>query len=171
MAKQPDPRIKVTVIAILASDAAPASILGSETLRTHFALNTPTTKVSPCASENENSLGVNEKWTFVCFEEAQIEIEVKHCVNKEGKACLTVRAPQNQVFQYTAPCDKFLAIMTFYQARERIPPVWVAQAMFQCATPGPLSPVRASATLLEGRTRPRLMLAICVQPCKAKRPR
>jgi len=120
------------------------------------------------ATISEKALGANEKHTFNCLEDAKAVVVIRRCVVKDGKATLAVTAPLQNELVYDTACGKFFPLITPYQAKETIPQSWVTQALAQALSQRPLGSVMALDTLLSGRNQPRLIVAVCVQPCLTK---
>ncbi len=168
-AKQPEASVQITVVVILASDRCKCidprlAEIACELQKAHPKLTGFTV-----VSMTKMSLPADGKGKFVCIEDTCVEVVVRKCVDANNKVCLQVTAPLQDKVVYDTICGKFCLIMTRYKVPEQIPPTWVAQALGRAIGGGPVAgPLMAAGTLLEGRTRARLVLAICAQPCNGK---
>jgi hypothetical protein len=119
-------------------------------------------------SRSQKSLAAKEKGSFACLEDAVVEVVIHQCEDKNNQVHLTVKAPVQGLVVYKANCGKFFPMVTGYEAKEQIPPAWASMAVGHAASPGWMGMVQSMATLTEGRCRPRLVIAICVEPCSGK---
>jgi hypothetical protein len=167
--KQPDAKVQVTVVAVLASDRCKCVDPMLEEIAKELQIAYPKLTGFALASMTQMSIPVNGKEKFACVDGLTIEVAVRTCADANNKVRLAVKAPLHRELVYECICGKFVLMMTNLQAAERIPPMWVAMALGQAAGGGPMcGPLQASATLVEGRCRPRLILAIRAQPCNGK---
>jgi hypothetical protein len=166
--KQPQPKVAVTVVVILASDRCPfvdprlkdfaVEIQKKDKSLTGFTLLTMTQK----------SLPAEEKAIFPCMDDCEVHVIVKQCPDKMNRVCLAVTAPQNGEIEYRCVCGKFLPIVTRYLTCEKVPPVYVAVALGYLCSNNPTQRMMAIDTLNRGRGHYRLIVAISAQPCNGK---
>jgi hypothetical protein len=166
--KQPEPKVNVTVVVILASDRCPfidprltaiaAEIQKGDRSLTGFML----------LSMTQQSLPVDQKATFRCVDDCKLDVVVHHCPDKMNKVCLAVTAPEQSEIIYRCVCGKFLPIVTRYLTAEKVPPVHLAVAVGYLCARKPIQQLLALETVERGRGRYRLILAIRVQPCPGK---
>jgi hypothetical protein len=167
-AKQPEAKVKVTVVVILASERC--QFIDPRLKNVAVEVQKKDAKLTgfTLVSMTEMALGVDVKVAFPCVEDCTAQVLVHHCVDNENKVCLAVTAPLQNEIVYKTVCDKFLPIVTCYQTKERVPAKWIATALLQSAGGGPLGSLMACDTIDAHRCRDRLILAIRVQACKAK---
>jgi hypothetical protein len=166
--KQPEPKVKVTVVAIMASDRCKCIDPRLKEIAAELqSINKRLTGFS-VASITEQSLLANEKGKFACLSDACVEVVIQQCVDKNGVVCLGVKAPLQNELVYKSVCGKFFLLVTRYQAPEQIPPMWIAKALSQSLSMSPAGPLMAVDTLMQGRTRARLIIAVRAEPCLAK---
>jgi hypothetical protein len=166
-AAQPGKRVKVTVVVILASDhdcgVDPRLKCIAEEVRKHD----PSLRGFRLFSMACESLAVDEKASLRLVEGATTDIVVHCCGDKNNRVTLAVTPPGQGEIVYRTVCGKFLPIVTRYRTRPRVQPCAVVQALGAAQMRSPAAPAVAAAALLAGRTRDRVILAICVQPCQA----
>jgi hypothetical protein len=167
-AKQPEPKVKVTVVIILASERCQFIDPRLKNVATELQKKYPKLTGFNLVSMSDLSLAGNAKGTFACLEGEKAEVQMNHCMDKDNKVCLAVTAPLQNEVVYKTVCGKFLLIATGYETKERVPAKWIAVALLQAVAGGPCGPALACDTLEAHRCRDRLILAICVQPCQGK---
>jgi hypothetical protein len=167
-APQVHPKVKVTVVVILASERCEFIDPRLKAVADEVNKCNPNLKGFSMVSMTQMSLAVNEKATFSCVEDSSVDVVIRQCADKNNKVCLAVTPPLQNEVVYRAICGKFLLIVTRYQTRDRVPAMYVAVALGQASGGGPMGPMLAVETLLAGRCRDRLILAIRVQPCNGK---
>jgi hypothetical protein len=166
--KQPEAKVKVTIVVILASDRCRFVDRQLNEVATEVQKLDPSLTGFKLVSMTVQSLPVNEKTSFACVEGCTIDVVVHQCADKMNKVCLALTAPLQGEILCRCVCGKFLPIMTRYQTREKIPPLYLAAALAHLCGRNPVQQLMALETLDSGRTRDRLILAIRVQPCNGK---
>lgn len=157
-------RVKVTVVVILANDrwkeVDPRLKCIADEVRKHD----PRLRGFTLASMAWKSLAVDEQASFPLVEGRSAKVLVHTCADRHNRVCLAVTPPWQGEIVYRTVCGKFLPIVTRYQTHEHVPARTVALALGQAARPRQAH--LAAALLIGGRMRERVILAVCVQPCK-----
>lgn len=161
-------KVKVTVVVILASDRCDYvderlkciadEVRKKERHLTGFSL----------ASMAYKSVEANEKVTFPLVEGRQMEVVVQKCADKFNRVCLAITLPPQCEVVYRVVCGKFLPISTGCLTQEKVAPCAVVAALALAGQWRGAGPALAARALAHAKTRDRLMLAICVQPCSGK---
>jgi len=167
--KKLEPKVNVTVVTILASDRCKCIDPRLKDIAVEVQKADPNLKGFSLVSMTQKALPADEVCKFACIEDTYIEVVVRQCIDKENKVSLAVTPPQQNEIVYRSVCGKFFPIVTRYQAKEQVPPMWVAKALGEAMGGGPVTgQMLAFNTLLEARTRARLIIAIRAQPCLVK---
>jgi hypothetical protein len=166
--KQPEAKVKVTVVVILASDRCPYIHPRLQEIAAEFQKGDPSMTGFMLVSMTEQSLPANKKFKFACVEGCCVEVVIHRCADEANKVCLAVTAPLQDEILYRCVCGKFFPIVTRYRIRERIPPHYVGRAICHLCGGNAAQRMLALETLLHGRCCDLLILAIRVQPCKEK---
>jgi hypothetical protein len=166
--KQPEAKVKVTVVVILASDRCPYIHPRLQEIAAEFQKGDPSLTGFTLVSMTEQSLPANKKFKFPCVEGCFVEVVIHRCTDEANKVCLSVTAPLQDEIQYRCVCGKFFPIVTRYQIRERIPPHYLARAIGHLCSGNAVQRMLALEALHHGRCRDVLILAIRVQPCTGK---
>jgi hypothetical protein len=167
-AKQPEAKVKVTVVVILASERCQFIDPRLKKVAAELQKSNPNLTGFNLVSMTDMSLAPEAKGSILCVEGEKVEVLLHHCADKDNKVCLTVTAPLQDELMYRTVCGKFLPIVTPYQTKERVSAKWIGVALLQAAVGGNLGPVLACDTLASHRCRDRLVLAIRVEPCQGK---
>lgn len=166
--QQPEAKVKVTVVVILASERCPFIDPLLKNVANEIQNADPSLTGFRLISMTQRTLTVDKKSLFPCVEDCTVEVVIHQCPDKADKVCLAVTAPLQGEIVYRCVCGKFLPIITRYQTRERIPPAYMALAVAHLGGANAVQQMWALDTLHHGRCRDRLILAISVQPCSAK---
>lgn len=161
-------KVAVTVVVILASEQCVHVDPRLKEIAAEVRKLDPNLVGFTLVNMSQQSVAAEEKAIFACVEDRNVEIVIRHCVDKNNKVCVAVTAPTQNEIVYRIVCGKFLPIVTRYQTRERISPRWVAVAISQAMAGGPFGPWMGAETLIDRRCRDRLILAVRVQPCQGK---
>jgi hypothetical protein len=161
-------RIKVTVVVILASDRSTWVDPRLKCIAEEVRKRDPNLRGFTLASMSCRSLAVDDKVSLPLLEGAAADVCIHCCGDKHNRVTLAVTPPGQGEIVYRTVCGKFLPIVTRYRTRPRIPPEVVAEALATAQMRSPSAPALAAATLVAGRTRDRVILAIRVQPCQGK---
>jgi hypothetical protein len=167
-AKQPEPKVKVTVVVILASERCQFIDPLLKNVAAELQKTEPKLSGFRLVSMTDMSLAGDAKGSFVTVEGEKAEVQVKQCMDKDNKVCLVVTPPLQNEIEYKTVCGKFLAIVTHYKTKERVPPKWIGMALLQAAAGGKMGPIMACDMIECHRCRDQLILAIRVQPCQGK---
>jgi hypothetical protein len=166
--KDPEPRVKVTVVVILAGDrctlvdpllkGVAAEVQKGDRKLTSFMILSMTTQPLP----------LNRKFVFACVDDCKVEVVVHQCAEKADKVCLGVTAPLQNEIVYHCVCGKFFLMMTRYQTEELVSPVAAALVFAHLACRSPAGQAWAAEQFQAGRCRYRLMVGVSAQSCTAK---
>jgi hypothetical protein len=164
----PESKVTVTVVAILASDRCKCIDPLLKDVAAELQKIDPRLTGFSVAAMNQKSLAAHEKARFSCLDDACVEVVIQQCVDKNGHVCLAVKAPLQNEVVYQTVCGKFFLIATRCLAQEQVPPASVVRALCQALSRNPAGGLQSVDTLLQSRTRARLIVGIRVQPCLAK---
>jgi hypothetical protein len=166
--KQPEAKVDVTVVVILASERCKCIDPRLKDMACELQRVDAGMTGFRLVSMAQLALPANQKTAFACVEDAVVHVLVKQCADADGWVCLAVTEPGKAEIDYRTVCGKYFPIITGYRVKEHVPPMGVGQAFCQALAGGAAAPLLAVNTLLENRCRARLVIAICVQPCKGK---
>src|SRR5262249_55085606 len=94
-AKQPEAKVRVTVVVILASDRCRVIDPQLKLVAAAVQAGDPSLTGFLVVSMTQQSLAVDAKGTFPCVEDTKVEVVIHHCPDKMNKVCLGVTAPDN----------------------------------------------------------------------------
>jgi hypothetical protein len=167
-AKKQEPKVKVTVVVILANDRCNAVDPRLKAIAEEVRSFDPKLTGFSMVSMTQASLAQGKKEKFVCVEDDQLEVTICQCADAANKVSLKVNFPHGEEIKYTVVCGKFLPFMTNCRPKEFIPPARAAKALVHMVSGMPMSLVRAAEIFEDCKCQPRVMVAICVEPCTAK---
>jgi hypothetical protein len=167
-AKKQEPKVKVTVVVILANDRCNVVDPRLQAIAEEARSLEPKLTGFSMSSMTQASVAQGEKVKFTCIEDEQLEVTICQSADAANKVCLKVNLPHGEEIKYTVVCGKFLPFMTNCHPKEFIPPPRAAKALSNLLTGMPLSSVRSAELFLNCKCQPRVMVAICVEPCTAK---
>ena len=118
LAKEPAPRVKVTVVEILANDrddeVDPRLKCVAEEVRK---LN-PQLKGFKLMSMASRSLRADEKTEFSLVEGQVAQVVIRQLADEHNKVSLAITPPRQGEIVYRATCGKFLPIVTRFMTRD-----------------------------------------------------
>jgi hypothetical protein len=113
------PNVKVTVVAILASETDDKVACELKCLAEHVQKKHPKLKGFKVGTIVCKSIPVGEKVRIPLIDEKEVEVEVQEGINKKKCVCLGVRAPCQGEMVYETVCDKFFPIVTRYRTKDK----------------------------------------------------
>jgi hypothetical protein len=117
--KKPPSTVKVTIVAILASETSDKVDCELKCLAEHVQKKHPKLKGFTLGKIVCKSIPVGEKVSIVLIDKQAVEVEVQEGVNKKKCVCLGVRAPCQGEMVYETVCDKFFPIVTRYRTKDK----------------------------------------------------
>jgi hypothetical protein len=118
LAKETAPRVKVTVVTILAGDRNDEVDPRLKCVADEVRKMNPQLKGFRLVSMASRSLAVDEKTEFPLVEDQAAQVVIRQRADETNKVSLTVTPPRQGEIAYRAACGKFLPIVTRYQTRD-----------------------------------------------------
>jgi hypothetical protein len=168
VAAQDTKKIKVTLVVILASERSEFVDPRLKCIAEEVRKLNPSLRGFTLASMQCRSLAADERAALPLLEGVTADVVVHCCGDKNKRVTLAVTPPLQQEIVYKTVCGKFLPIVTRYRTAERIPPRAALEALTAVQASRASGPMLAAALVAASRTRDRLILAVRVQPCRAK---
>jgi hypothetical protein len=118
LAKEPAPRVKVTVVTILAGDRGDDVDPRLKCVADEVRKLNPQLKSFKLVSMASRSLAVDDKAEFPLVDDQVAQVVIRQRADETNKISLAVTPPRQGEIVYRAACGKFLPIVTRYQTRE-----------------------------------------------------
>jgi hypothetical protein len=139
-------RVRVTVIAILATDKNARVDPRLECIAKEIQKKDPNLTGFQLAQTSNESCTVGKATKFELVDKETAEVIVRHGANKEDRVCLKVKPPRMGEITYTSTCGKFFPILTRYQTKNHerlLSPSWSSPANRTRSSPRPLRASRS----------------------------